>query len=103
TTIACVKSLEGARKVHLLGYEAAGPWVVLTRALAGDLVDRTAADLNQFRFEDVHSNEDEMMLPGALKYGGLPTFAALCAPAELLLHNQATGESNDRPKSAYQA
>jgi hypothetical protein len=102
TVIACAKSREGARKVYLLGHEAAGPWVVIARALAGDLVDRTAADLNQFRFEGVRSNEDEMMLPGALKYGGLPSFAALCAPGKLLLHNPAKEQSTEYLKAAYQ-
>ena len=28
-----------------------------------------------------------MMLPGALKYGGLPALAALAAPGELYVHN----------------
>ena len=41
----------------------------------------------QLRFQNVRTTDDEMMLPGALKYGGLPAFAALCAPAELYVHN----------------
>ena len=57
---------------------------------------RTAADLSQFRFERIEKNmADDMMLPGALKYGGLPALAALCAPAELYLHNTA-GTGADR-------
>jgi dienelactone hydrolase len=78
--------------VDLVGFEKAGPWVVLARALCGDAVARTAADVNRFRFDQVQSVQDEMMLPGALKYGGLPAFAALCAPGSLYLHNhQGTG------------
>jgi hypothetical protein len=86
TTIACVRK-EGAKKIHLVGVGSAGPWVVLARAQCGDAVTRTAADLDQFRFEKVKTTSDEMMLPGALKYGGLSAFAALATPGELFLHN----------------
>jgi hypothetical protein len=55
--------------------------------LCGATVARTAADMNQFRFEKVLSVDDDMMLPGALKYGGLLAFAGLAAPHELYLHN----------------
>ena len=48
---------------------------------------KTSADLAGFRFEQVKDTGDEMMLPGALKYGGLPAFAALSAPGKLYLHN----------------
>jgi dienelactone hydrolase len=92
-----------ADKVQLVGFGKSGPWVVLARALCGDAVSRTAADLNQFRFEQVTSTGDEMMLPGALKYGGMPAFAALCAPGELLLHNQVSTWSNTSLESAYKA
>ena len=76
-----------ADKIHLVGFGKAGPWVLLARALSNSYVGRTAADLNQFSFADVTSFDDEMMLPGALKYGGLPVLAALCAPHELFVHN----------------
>jgi dienelactone hydrolase len=86
TAVACARK-EKLKTVHLVGFEKAGPWVVLARALCGDAVARTAADLNQFRFGQVTKTGDEMMLPGAVKYGGLPAFAVLCAPGELYLHN----------------
>jgi dienelactone hydrolase len=92
TAVAYAKGRKMTRKVHLLGFEEAGPWVLLARPLCADAVERTAADCHQFRFENVHSVSDEMMLPGALKYGGLPAFAALCAPHPLFVHNhQGTG------------
>ncbi|HLJ93040.1 MAG TPA: hypothetical protein VKU02_07595 [Gemmataceae bacterium] len=92
TVIAYAKGLQGTKKVDLIGLEAAGPWVVLARALCGDAVERTAADCHQFRFDKVASVDDEMMLPGGVKYGGLPAFAALCAPHPLFVHNhQGTG------------
>lgn len=73
--------------VDLVGFDKAGPWVVLARGLCGDAVSRTAADLNGFRFEQVKDFDDEMMLPGALKYGGMAGLAAVIAPHELFLHN----------------
>src|SRR5207253_1163928 len=85
TVVAMAK--KAGKNVHLVGFAEAGPWVALARGLCGDAVNRSAADLNQFRFESILSMNDEMMLPGALKYGGLPALAALAAPHELLLHN----------------
>jgi len=88
TAVAAVRKSKGVKRVHLVGFRQAGPWVVLARALCGKAVSRTAADLNQFRFEEVWKPTDENLLPGVLKYGDLPAFAALCAPGELYLFNQ---------------
>jgi len=87
TAVSFARGLPKARQVHLVGLDRAGPWVVLARALCGDAVAKTAADLHQFNFKGIENVTDEMMLPGALKYGGLPAFTALCAPHELLVHN----------------
>src|SRR5205085_2723157 len=90
------------KKVDLVGFESAGPWVLLARPLCGDAVARTAADVNGFRFDKVRRVDDEMMLPGELKYGGLPALAALTAPGELLMHNQrgtGSGLLHPRPKA----
>jgi hypothetical protein len=103
TTVAFAKSLKDTRSLHLLGIEKAGPWVILARALCGDSVARTAADFDQFRFDKIGSSNDEMMLPGALKYGGLPAFAALCAPHGLFLHNHSGTGIGEWVPVAYQA
>jgi hypothetical protein len=92
-----------AKRIHLVGFDKAGPWVVLARALCGDAVSRTAADLNQFRFESIKTSRDEMMLPGALKYGGLPALTALCAPNELYLHNTRGTGAEKMLQAAYRA
>lgn len=94
---------KGAKQIHLVGQDSAGPWAVLARGLCGNAVERTAADLGQFRFEKVSSMDDEMMLPGALKYGGLLALAALAAPHELYLHNAAGTGSPQILDAAYQA
>lgn len=87
TAIAFARGMKEVKSVDLLGLEKAGPWALLARALSGDAVQRTAIDVDDFRFEDVKTMNHEMMLPGALKYGGLPALAALCAPGELFLYN----------------
>ncbi len=94
---------QGAKEIHLLGQECAGPWVVLARGLCGDTVTRTAADMNQFRFETILSMEDDMMLPGGLKYGGILTLAGLAAPHEMYLHNTDGAGSTRFLDAAYQA
>ncbi|MFN4261126.1 MAG: alpha/beta hydrolase family protein [Gemmataceae bacterium] len=103
TALAYARNQEDTTTLHLIGFDKAGPWVVLARALSGDAVTRTAANLNSFRFEQVQTTADEMMLPGALKYGGLPAFAALCAPGELYLHGTRDTGTAALTKAAYAA
>lgn len=103
TTVAFVQGHKDTKEIDLLGLDKAGPWVVLARGLCGSAVKRTAADLDQFRFEQVKSFDDDMMLPGALKYGGLPALAALSAPHEVLLHNSKGAGSTQWLQGAYEA
>jgi dienelactone hydrolase len=103
TTVAYAKAIKGVHRIDLVGMDRAGPWVLLARALCGDAVRRTAADASQFDFTSVHANADPMMLPGTLKYGGLPAFAALCAPGELFVHNQPPSNSKEWLAAAYAA
>lgn len=85
TTIGTVLKYPMYRKVHLVGTGEAGTWVVLARALAGDKIGRCIADLNGFSFSRISQMNDPMLLPGALRYGGIGGLAALGAPGELLL------------------
>jgi dienelactone hydrolase len=103
TAVAYAKGHEKTKAVHLVGFEKAGPWVLLARGLCGDAVKRTAADFDGFRFEKVRSTTDEMMLPGGLKYGGLPALAALAVPGELYDHNHQGTGSGHWVKAVYDA
>ncbi len=103
TAVAFAKGQKNIQSVHLVGFEQAGPWVVLARGLCGDAVERTAADLHGFRFENVKDFDDEMMLPGALKYGGLLTLASTIAPHELYLHNTKGTGGDAFLRAAYEA
>jgi dienelactone hydrolase len=92
TAVAFARGHDKTKAVHLVGFDKAGPWVLLARGLCGDAVSRTAADADRFRFDSVRTLGDEMLLPGALKYGGLGALAAVAAPAEVYIHNhQGTG------------
>jgi hypothetical protein len=71
--------------VHIAAFGKAGPWALLARGLSGDRIDRAAIDLNGFDFDQVKSVNDEMMLPGTLKYGGIYGFVPLCTSGESLL------------------
>ena len=87
TTVAFARTVLKAKRVLLVGWGAMGPAVALARSVAGDAVARTAADLNRVRFDAVTATSDPMLLPGAVKYGGLGAALALAAPADVYVHN----------------
>ncbi|OAI48089.1 hypothetical protein AYO44_01190 [Planctomycetaceae bacterium SCGC AG-212-F19] len=103
TAIGYAKTHKDVKTVHLIGWDQAGPWALLARPLCRDAVARTAVDFDQFRFDKVRTTTDDMMIPGALKYGGLPAFAGLCAPAPLYLHNVPGSGMGEWVKPAYAA
>jgi hypothetical protein len=97
TAIAGLVHNESVRRVQLVGTGAAGPWVLLARAMAGDKVDRTVVDLGGFNFGRISATNDPNYLPGALKYGGTGGLAALGAPARLTVAG-AEGDSAEELK-----
>ena len=103
TAVAAARGQEGTKAVHLVGWDKSGPWVCLARGLCGDAVTKTAADFDGFRIEQVRTSMDEMMLPGAVKYGGLPALTALAAPSPLYLHNHRSTGAGRWIKAAYEA
>ena len=89
--------------VHLVGWGAMGPVAILAKAIAGDVIAKTAADMNGFRFEEIQRTDDPMLLPGAVKYGGMGSFIALCAPGETVIHNSKRSGIGNVSKAAYEA
>ncbi len=71
--------------VHLVGWREAGTVAVLARAALGSDFGRCAADVVDPLWRTVQNTQDVRLLPGALRYGGMPAFAALCAPSELFV------------------
>lgn len=99
----CKELSTKAKTVHLVGWDEFGPVAILAKALAGDMVARTAADLNQFDFAKIDKTDDPMMLPGAVKYGGMGAFLALCAPDPVLVHNHKDSGTGQLSRAAYEA
>ena len=91
------------KNVYLAGFGGAGPWVLLANSLCGDAVKRCAADANHFQFSIITKTDDPMILPGALKYGGLDCLASLNAPCPLLVHNSEGSGLGKWLKAAYAA
>ncbi len=92
-----------AEEVHLVGQGSAGPWTLLALTQATEEVDRAAIDLNRFSFASVRRADHPMLLPGALKYGGLGVAACLSAPTKLWLYNLAGERTRRWSKAGYAA
>src|SRR5262245_3361132 len=91
-----IASAKDARDIRIVAFDRAGPWALLARALAGDAVRGAALDLARFDFDQVKRSDDEMMLPGALKYGGVGGLGALCASGRTALYNAPAAGRLDR-------
>lgn len=87
SAIALARGWKDAKKIDLIAQGKLGPAALLARALAGDVIDRARIDLNGFSFDQVHNDADPMMLPGALKYGGIAGLLPLCQSGSLQLEN----------------
>ena len=81
-TLTC---LQIHRRNHLLS------GVLLAFPTKTDHVHRLAADANRFEYRTSLKASDPMYTPGALRYGGMRTAAALGAPGGLLLFD--TGDT----------
>lgn len=103
TAVAFARDGLAAKTIHLLGWEKAGPWVVLARTQCGSIVSRTAADLSGFQFQSIATTDDPMMLPGAVKYGDIDAMVALCAPHALLVHDAKSVPRDGFAVATYQA
>jgi len=85
--IASLNNLPDVSSIHLVGTGGAGPVVLLARALTPhDIVDQTIVDLDGASFQEVSEPQDPLLLPAALKYGGLGGLAALALPGPLSIY-----------------
>ena len=85
SVVSFARNTLGAAKVHLVGLDGAGHWVLAARAQARETVDRAAADTAGFCFAQLTAIDDPDFLPGGAKYLDLPGIAALSAPLPLWL------------------
>ncbi len=72
-------------RLLLVGTDGAGPLALAAGVVAGDSVTDLAVETNGFRFRDITDYRDANFVPGILKYGGIPTLAALNASKRMLI------------------
>ncbi|MCS6975750.1 MAG: acetylxylan esterase [Gemmatales bacterium] len=92
TTLAYARQLNQGKAVDLLAAGDAAVWAFLARLLAGDAVGTAVLDLKGFDFDQVKRPEDAMMLPGALKYGGIHGLLPLCPASGTVVYGVPKGE-----------
>ena len=100
--IALVRGWAGTRKIHLIASGDVAPAALLARALAGDAIATAAIDLGGFDFDQVKTSDDPMMLPGAVKYGGICGFVPLCDSGQTTLFGVRKLPTFDRASATKQ-
>ena len=84
--VAKLAANEAVTSVQLVGTGGAGPSVLLARAITPpNVVARTIVDLEGASLEAVTDPTDPLLLPAALKCGGLGGFTPLALPSELIV------------------
>ncbi len=76
------------KSLQVVGVNGGGPLVAAARVIAGAKMDRVAIDTEGFRFEMLNDWQHVNFLPGAIKYGDLPTLLALSAPQPLWINGE---------------
>ncbi len=76
------------KAVHAIGVNGGGPLLAAARAIAGSAIDAAAVDSANFRFANLSDWKHADFLPGAVKYGDLPTVLALSAPNKMWIGNE---------------
>lgn len=102
TGLAFAKTMLNAKEITLLGAGEFGPVAILGKALAGEAVNKLAADRNGLDFAKITKTDDPFMLPGALKYGGLDAFVKLCGDKGVTVVN-ADGKRPAKPDTLVAA
>jgi hypothetical protein len=103
TVVSFARTMLKVKTLRMIGWGEAGVASVIAKAVAGDAIDKLAADLNQFRFEAIKDTKDPMLLPGAVKYGGVPAFLGLCAPSPVFAYNHRGTGTGQVSRQLYEA
>jgi hypothetical protein len=91
-----------AQSVELVALDGTAPIAAVALSQSGSVVNRAVLDTRGFRFGKLTDYLDASFLPGGAKYGDLPGFLSLAAPAKLWLAGE-TEESAAIVKQAYTA
>jgi len=87
TAFGTAQTISKDGSIDVIAFGECGPIALLTCAVAEHHITRAAIDLNEFDFDRITSDNDPMLLPGALKYGGIFGFAPLIHRGQTLLVN----------------
>jgi len=85
--------------IHVVATHGAAFPCIAAAALNPGLLTSLSVDTQGFRFESITDIRDVNLLPGAVKYGDLPAYLALCAPTTL----NVAGESEQSAEVLAQA
>jgi hypothetical protein len=100
TEIAFARQWKGTRQVDLIAFDRSGTAALLARGLAGDAINQCAVDLAGSDFDQVTDAHDPMLLPGALKYGGIQGFVPLCDSGRTLIINATKSPASGRAQAS---
>ena len=92
TAISYLKTRPEVSAINLIGFEKAGLWCLLARALAPE-IQNTIADVSQFKSLDDQAYLDQLYIPHIRKAGDFRTALTIALPTQLLIHN--TGSQFD--------
>lgn len=74
-------------KTFVIGKNGGGVWTSLAIAMSTEHhINKTIVDVEGFTFDVITSPQDENLLPGALKYGGLPGVMRLASGRDVEVH-----------------
>ena len=100
TAIAYLKTRPEVSSINLVGFEKAGLWCLLARALAPEL-QNTVADTSQFRSQDDQSYLDQLYIPLLRRAGDFRTALTIAPATRLLLHNTGSQFEIEWVRNAY--
>jgi hypothetical protein len=100
TAIAYLKTRPEVSSINLVGFEKAGLWCLLARALAPEL-QNTVADTSQFRSQDDQSYLDQLYIPLLRRAGDFRTALTIAPATRLLLHNTGPQFEIEWVRNAY--
>lgn len=78
------------KALHAVGVNGGGPLLAAARAIVGSEINAAAVDTGGFRFADLTDWKHADFLPGAVKYGDIPTLLSLSAPNKLWIGGEET-------------
>jgi dienelactone hydrolase len=101
TALAYLRTRPEVSAVHLVGFEKAGLWCLLARALA-PAIESTVADVSQFNPQDDSAYLRQLYIPLIRRAGEFRTALTIAPPTRLLLHNIGSQFDTQWARDAYQ-